>query len=41
MFGDGAIEEGGVLETLNIASSKELPLLMILEDNDLKRIAFS
>ena len=35
MFGDGAIEEGGVLETLNIASSRELPLLMILEDNDL------
>lgn len=35
MFGDGAIEEGGVLETLNIASSRGLPLLMVLEDNDL------
>ena len=35
LFGDGAIEEGGVLETLNIASSRGLPLLMILEDNDL------
>ena len=35
MFGDGAVEEGCVLESLNIASIFELPILFLLEDNDL------
>ncbi|MEI7981160.1 MAG: thiamine pyrophosphate-dependent dehydrogenase E1 component subunit alpha [Bacteroidota bacterium] len=32
-FGDGAMNEGYVMETLNIASIKKLPLLFLLENN--------
>jgi len=35
LFGDGAIEEGCVLESLNIASLMNLPLVFILENNGL------
>lgn len=35
MFGDGAIEEGCVLESLNLASVRQLPVVFILEDNGL------
>ena len=35
MFGDGAIEEGCVLESLNIASLYQLPIVFFLEDNNL------
>jgi len=35
MFGDGAIEEGCVLESINIAATFNLPLLFVLEDNGL------
>ncbi len=35
MFGDGAIEEGGVMESLNLSSVFELPIIFILEDNGL------
>ncbi|MEW6610781.1 MAG: thiamine pyrophosphate-dependent dehydrogenase E1 component subunit alpha [Patescibacteria group bacterium] len=34
-FGDGAIDEGVFWESLNLACLKKLPLLFILEDNDL------
>ena len=32
-FGDGAIDEGNFWESLNIAASKRLPVLFVLEDN--------
>ena len=32
-FGDGAIEEGGVQESLNLASSMRLPVLFVCENN--------
>ena len=35
MFGDGAIEEGGVLEAINLAQTRKLPLVFVLEDNGL------
>ena len=35
MFGDGAIEEGCVLESLNLGSIFKLPIIFILEDNGL------
>ena len=35
MFGDGAIEEGCVLESINIASLFKLPIVLLLEDNNL------
>jgi TPP-dependent pyruvate/acetoin dehydrogenase alpha subunit len=35
MFGDGAIEEGCVLESINLASTFGLPLIFVLEDNGL------
>ncbi|WP_255001159.1 thiamine pyrophosphate-dependent enzyme [Cyanobium sp. Alchichica 3B3-8F6] len=35
MFGDGAIEEGCVLESINIAATFGLPLIFVLEDNGL------
>lgn len=35
MFGDGAIEEGYVLESMNIASLFKLPIVFLLEDNNL------
>ena len=35
MFGDGAIEEGCVLESLNISSVFKLPIVFVLEDNGL------
>ncbi len=35
MFGDGAIEEGCVLESLNLSSVFKLPILFIIEDNGL------
>lgn len=35
IFGDGALEEGCVQESLNIASTFNLPLVFILEDNGL------
>ena len=35
MFGDGALEEGCVQESLNLASTFKLPLVFILEDNGL------
>ena len=35
MLGDGAIEEGCVLESLNISSVFKLPIVFILEDNGL------
>ena len=35
MFGDGAIEEGCVVESLNISSVFKLPIVFILEDNGL------
>lgn len=35
MFGDGAIEEGCVLESLNLSSVFKLPIVFILEDNGL------
>tara|TARA_B100001248_G_C27258365_1_gene397186 strand:- start:217 stop:840 length:624 start_codon:yes stop_codon:yes gene_type:complete len=35
MFGDGAIEEGGVMESLNLSSVFKLPIVFILEDNGL------
>lgn len=35
MFGDGAIEEGCVIESLNISSVFKLPIVFILEDNGL------
>jgi pyruvate dehydrogenase E1 component alpha subunit len=35
MFGDGAIEEGCVMESLNLASVFKLPIIFILEDNGL------
>ncbi len=35
MFGDGAIEEGCVLESLNNASLWNLPVIFLLEDNNL------
>jgi TPP-dependent pyruvate/acetoin dehydrogenase alpha subunit len=35
LFGDGAIEEGCVLESLNIASLMSLPIIFILENNGL------
>ena len=35
MFGDGAIEEGCVLESLNLGSVFKLPIVFILEDNGL------
>ncbi len=35
MFGDGAIEEGCVIESLNISSVFKLPVVFILEDNGL------
>lgn len=35
MFGDGALEEGCVQESLNIASTFSLPLVFFLEDNGL------
>jgi len=34
-FGDGAVEEGAFFETLNFASLKKLPLLLVCEDNEL------
>ena len=34
-FGDGAVEEGVFYETLNFASLKKLPLLLVCEDNGL------
>ena len=34
-FGDGAVEEGVFFETLNFASLKNLPLLLVCEDNEL------
>lgn len=34
-FGDGAVEEGVFFETLNFASLKKLPLLLVCEDNEL------
>ena len=34
-FGDGATEEGAFWETLNFATLKQLPLLMVCEDNGL------
>ena len=35
MFGDGAIEEGCGLESLNLSSVFKLPILFIIEDNGL------
>jgi len=35
MFGDGAIEEGCVMESLNLSSVFRLPIVFILEDNGL------
>ena len=35
MFGDGAIEEGCVMESLNLSSVFKLPIVFILEDNGL------
>ena len=35
MFGDGALEEGCVIESLNISSVFRLPVVFILEDNGL------
>ena len=35
MFGDGAIEEGCVLESLNLSSVFKLPIIFVLEDNGL------
>ena len=35
MFGDGALEEGCVVESLNISSVFKLPVVFILEDNGL------
>ena len=35
MFGDGAIEEGCVMESLNLASVFKLPIIFVLEDNGL------
>jgi len=35
MFGDGALEEGCVIESLNISSVFKLPVVFILEDNGL------
>tara|TARA_B100002019_G_C21180897_1_gene553616 strand:- start:18 stop:956 length:939 start_codon:yes stop_codon:yes gene_type:complete len=35
MFGDGAIEEGCVIESLNLSSVFKLPIVFILEDNGL------
>tara|TARA_Y100001968_G_C19444330_1_gene764378 strand:+ start:2888 stop:3826 length:939 start_codon:yes stop_codon:yes gene_type:complete len=35
MFGDGALEEGCVIESLNISSTFKLPVVFILEDNGL------
>ncbi len=32
-FGDGASEEGGVYETMNLAALFKLPLLMVIENN--------
>lgn len=34
-FGDGAVEEGAFFETMNFASLKKLPLLLVCEDNEL------
>ena len=34
-FGDGALEEGCVMESLNLASVLSVPLLFVLEDNSL------
>lgn len=33
-LGDGAISQGGFLESLNLASVHELPVLFVIEDND-------
>ena len=35
MFGDGAIEEGAVLEAINLGRTRRLPIVFILEDNGL------
>ena len=35
MFGDGAIEEGCVLESINLSATFRLPLVFVLEDNGL------
>ena len=35
MFGDGAIEEGCVMESLNLSSVFKLPIVFVLEDNGL------
>ena len=35
MFGDGALEEGCVIESLNISSVFKLPVVFVLEDNGL------
>ena len=32
-FGDGAFEEGGVYETLNLAALFKLPLILVVENN--------
>jgi acetoin:2,6-dichlorophenolindophenol oxidoreductase subunit alpha len=34
-FGDGAFEEGTVLESLNVACLMKLPIIFVCEDNDL------
>ena len=34
-FGDGAMEEGAVLESMNIASTNKLPLIFLMENNRL------
>ena len=34
-FGDGAMEEGAVLESMNIAATKKLPLIFLMENNGL------
>ncbi len=33
-LGDGAISQGGFLESLNLASVHDLPVLFVIEDND-------
>ena len=33
-LGEGAIDQGGFLETLNFASVHDLPLVMVIEDNE-------
>ncbi|MEX0300574.1 MAG: thiamine pyrophosphate-dependent enzyme [Kordiimonas sp.] len=35
VFGDGAANQGSVLETMNLAAALELPLLFVLENNGL------